>query len=116
MLPLAADEDLHGAVIRGLRRREPGLDLVTVHEAGLRRSPDPVILDWAARAGRILITQDANAMTGHAWDRVRSGLPMPGVLVRDKDLPIGRSIDEILLAPQCGSAEDFKDQVRFLPL
>lgn len=35
MLRLASDENLHGGIVRGLRRREPALDLVTVQEVGL---------------------------------------------------------------------------------
>jgi len=70
MLPLAADESLHGHIVRGLRRREPGIDLVSVEEAGLRGSTDPEVLEWAAKEKRVLIAQDKNTMIGFAWERV----------------------------------------------
>jgi hypothetical protein len=82
MLPLAADESLHGHIIQGLRRRLPGIDLVTVDETGLRSSPDPDILEWAASEGRILVAQDRETMIGFAWARVAAGLPMPGLIIR----------------------------------
>jgi hypothetical protein len=44
MLRLASDENLHGGIVRGLRRREPDLDLVTVQEVGLDQTPDDAIL------------------------------------------------------------------------
>ena len=116
MLPLAADEDVDGKIIRGLRRRLPDIDLVLVLEAGLRGSPDPVLLGWAAKEGRVFITQDENTLVGYAWDRVKAGLPMPGVIVRGKGVTIRRAIDDLLIIAGCGAAEDFKDQVRFLPL
>lgn len=116
MLPLATDEDVNGNIISGLRLRQPDIDLVTVQEAGLGGSPDPDVLEWAASQGRILVTQDENTMAGHAWDRVRAGKMMPGVLVRRQALPLGQSIDELQLIAVCGDAEDFRDQVRFLPL
>ena len=116
MLPLAADEDVHGNIIRGLRRRLPDIDLVLLLEAGMGGSPDPVALEWAAREGRVFITQDENTLVGYAWDRVRAGLPMPGVIVRGAGIPIRRAIDELVIVAACGAAEDFKDQVRFLPL
>jgi len=116
MLPLAADEDVHGALVRGLRRREPNVDLVSVREAGLGGSTDPAVLEWAATQGRVLITQDENTLIGYAWDRVRAKQPMPGVIVRGKGVTIRQAIDDLLLIAQCGIAEDFKDQVRFLPL
>jgi hypothetical protein len=56
MVPLAADESLHGHIIRGLRHREPNIDLVLVEEAGLGGTPDPQILEWAASEGRVLVT------------------------------------------------------------
>jgi hypothetical protein len=81
------------------------------------RTPDPVVLEWAATNGRIVITQDENTMVGYAWDRVKAGLPMPGVIVRSRhSVTIQQAIDDLLLVAQCGTAEDFKDQVKFLPL
>ncbi|HVS36675.1 MAG TPA: DUF5615 family PIN-like protein [Gemmataceae bacterium] len=116
MLPLAADEDVNGNIIRGLRRREPGIDLVRVRDVFPAGTPDPMVLEWAASNGRVLITQDENTMVGCAWDRVQAGLPMPGVIVRGKGVTIRQAIDELLLAACCGVADDFKDQVQFLPL
>jgi len=116
MLPLATDNDVHGAIIRGMRRRRADIDLVRVHDAGLMRAPDPDILEWAAREGRILITEDVNTMVGYAWDRVNAGLPMPGVIVRGKLVPIRQAIDDLLLVAFGGAADDFKHQVTYLPL
>jgi hypothetical protein len=116
MLPLAADEDVDGKIIRGLRRRMPDIDLVTVVEAGLMSSPDPVALEWAAKEGRVYITQDESTLIGYAWARVSAGQPMPGVIVRGKKVTIRLAIDELLVVAGCGDAEDFKDQVQFLPL
>jgi hypothetical protein len=116
MIPLAADESLHGHIIRGLRRREPSIDLVSVEEAGLRGNTDPDVLEWAAKEGRVLVAQDKNTMIGFAWDRVQAGLPMPGLIVRGKGVAILRAIDDLLLISCCGNTEDFKDQVTYLPL
>jgi hypothetical protein len=116
MLPLAADESLHGHIVRGLRRREPSIDLVSIEEAGLGGSTDPEVLEWAATEGRILVSQDENTMIGYAWDRVKAGQPMPGLIVRGKGVSIRRAIDDLLLATFCGDLEDFKDQVKHLPL
>jgi hypothetical protein len=52
MLRLAADADVHGDVIRGLRLLLPDLDLVRVQDASLGSAEGPVILEWAAREGR----------------------------------------------------------------
>lgn len=116
MLPLASDEDVHEDIIRGLRRREPALDIVRVVDVGLGHTADPRILEWAAGEGRILITGDLNSMVGFAWGRVQSGMPMPGVLALKENVGIGRVIDDILLVALCYTADEMKDQVLYIPL
>jgi hypothetical protein len=115
MLRLVSDEDVHDDIIRGLRRREPALDVVRVVDVGLEHTPDPIILAWAAGQGRILITGDLNTMVGFAWARVRSAQAMPGVLALLENVGVGRVIDDILLVALCSAAEDIKDQVLFIP-
>jgi hypothetical protein len=55
-------------------------------------------------------------MTNFAYERMRSGQPMPGVFVIRNKPPLGRMIDEILLVALCSSQEEWKDRVEFLPL
>lgn len=107
---------MHEDIIRGLRRREPALDIVRVVDIGLGHTPDPLILEWAAGEGRILITGDLNSMVGFAWDRVKSGQSMPGVLALKENVGIGRVIDDILLVALCHTADEMKDQVLYIPL
>jgi len=115
MLPLATDEDVHEDIIRGLRRREPDVDIVRVVDVGLGHTPDPLILEWTPGEGQVLVTGDVNSMVGFAWGRVHSGLPMPGVLALKENVGIGRVIDDILLVVQCYTADEFKGQVLYIP-
>jgi hypothetical protein len=116
MLRLVSDEDVHDDIIRGLRRREPNLDIVRVLNVGLAQRPDPAILSWAAEHGRILVTGDLNTMIGFAWNRVQSGQPMPGVMALVENAAIGRVIDDILLVAQLFTPEEINDQVVYIPL
>ncbi len=115
MLRVVSDEDVHDDIIRGLRRREPGLDIVRVQDVGLDRIPDPIILEWAANNERVLLTGDLNTMVGFAWGRVRSALPMPGVLALLENIGVGRVIDDILLVALCYAPEEITNQVIFIP-
>ena len=72
MLRLASDADVHGDILRGLRRRLPTLDLVRILDALPEKTSDPDVLAWAADQGRVLITNDRNTMVGFAWRRVAS--------------------------------------------
>ena len=116
MLRLAADADVHGDVIRGLRILLPELDLVRVQDAGLGSAADPSILECAAGEGRVHITADRNTMVGFAWDRVKRGLRMPGLLALKPKTGIGEAIDELALIAECFTPEECENFVRFVPL
>jgi hypothetical protein len=47
MLRLAADENFNNDIVRGLLRREPGLDIVRIQDVGLSGADDPTVLEWA---------------------------------------------------------------------
>jgi predicted nuclease of predicted toxin-antitoxin system len=97
-------------------QRQPELDIRTVEDAGLRGTPDPQILEWAARESRVLITHDKRTMKDFAYDRVRRGLSMPGVV----ELPMGRGfgpvLEDILLLALALDDSEIADRVVFLPL
>lgn len=116
MLPRAADEDFDNDIVRGLLRRQPGLNIVRVQDVGLSGADDPTVLDWAAREQRVLLTHDVSTMPRHVDDRVRAGLAMPGVIEVSHADAIGRVIDDVLLLAECGLPGELEGQVLFLPL
>jgi len=116
MLRLVSDEDVHDDIIRGVRRREPEIDIVRAFDVGLDHTPDPMILAWAADQERVLITGDLNTKVGFAWGRVQSGEPMPEVIALLENVGIGRVIDDILLVALCYEPDEINDQVLFIPL
>lgn len=115
MLRLAADENFNNVILRGLRRRSPQLDIVRVQDAGLTSADDPTVLRWAAIEQRVLLTHDVTTMTRHAYDLVRAREPMAGVLEVRRSVPVGQAIDEILLAAECSTPDEWRGQVRYLP-
>src|ERR1051326_3638670 len=116
MILLAADENFNNDVVRGVRRRNPAVDVVRIQDAGLSGADYPSILEWAAQTGRVLLTHDVSTMTRHAYDRVRDGKPMPGVFEVGRHVPIGLAIEEILILCECSREGEWEDQVRYLPL
>jgi hypothetical protein len=97
MLQLAADENLNNDIVRGLKRRDPLLDIVRIQDTGLSGATDPELLAWAAREGRVLLTHDVSTLTRFAYERVKAGLPMPGVIEVSRAVPMGSAIEDILL-------------------
>jgi len=117
MLRLASDADVHGDIVRGLRRRLPEIDLVRVQEALPEGTPDPDVLAWAAAENRILITNDRNTMVGFAYRRAAMGEPVPGLIATTNDQAIGSTLDDILLIAELMSEEEMRTQlVVYLPL
>ena len=62
------------------------------------------------------MTQDRNSVPGFAYDRVRASDSMPGVLVLDDRLPIGRAIDELEILGVCSQPDEWRDQVVYVPM
>ena len=110
------DEDIKSAIVEGVRRRLPNLDIVRVQDVGLRTFRDPRVLEFAANESRILITHDVSTMKGFAIVRIIAGNPMPGLIEFGQDFPIGRAIDEIVLVAECSNMSEWTNRIVRLPL
>src|SRR5262249_37582129 len=123
MLRLASDADVHGSVVLRLHEltqpTQPSARVASMEEAlqaaeeAYRNQDfvsidaifpegtvDSVILQWAASERRILLTNDRNTMIGRARQRVRDGLPMPGLIAMPPHHLIGKAIEDVLLIAQ----------------
>jgi hypothetical protein len=116
MLRFVADENFNNDIVRGMLRRAPDLNIVRVQDVELSGADDPTVLDWAARTGRILLTHDVKTITHYAYERVRAGLPMPGVFEVSRTVPISVTIDDLVLLAECSLDGEWDGQVRYLPL
>ena len=101
MLHLAADENFNNDIIRGLLRRKPDLDIVRIQDVGLSGADDPMVLEWVAQKGRILLTHDVSTITHYAYERVCAGKRMSGVFEVGRSVPISIAIEDILLLVEC---------------
>lgn len=116
MLLLAADENLDNDILRGLLRRQPKLNIVRVQDVGLAGASDPLVLEWAADEERILLTHDVSTITYYAYERVRGGRSMPGVVEISRLVPISVVIEDILLLAESSLEHEWDGQVIYLPL
>jgi hypothetical protein len=116
MLRLLFDENFDQRILRGLRLRVPQLDYVVVQHAGMSGFSDPVLLDWAASEGRIIITHDVNTITRYANERIKQALPMPGVIIVPDGLEIGHAIADLEIIIEGDMGVDLANQIQFLPL
>lgn len=109
-----ADENFDNNIVRGLLRKQPTLDIITVQEVELRATDDRIILEWAAQTGRVLLTHDLRTMLKYGYDRLAAGLPMAGILGVSASAPISRVIEDILLLAEV--EDECAGQIRYVPL
>jgi predicted nuclease of predicted toxin-antitoxin system len=111
-----ADENFNGKLLTGLRTALPEMDVLRVQDTAMLASPDPELLAWAAEQDRILLTHDVQTLAGYAYARVQEGLPMAGVIEVRVSESIGTLIEELLLMIEASTAEEFENQVRYIPI
>jgi predicted nuclease of predicted toxin-antitoxin system len=116
MIRLAADENLNHDILRGLLRRDPQIDFITVQEAGLSGAEDSAVLSWAAETDRVLLTHDVQTLVSIAISRVATGQAMPGVIAIPLTLPVRLAIDDLVLLAGASFAGEWEKQILFLPL
>jgi predicted nuclease of predicted toxin-antitoxin system len=110
-----ADENLRRAIVLGLRRREPAASFGQAHEAGLAGKDDLAVLRIAAEQNRILVSHDLRTMPDHFRHFIERQ-PSPGVILIPQKLPLSSAIEELLTIWLASEAEEWINQIRFLPL
>ena len=116
MIEFLVDQNFNEDIVDGLTRRDATIEFLHVRDLGLAAAPDPVILEWAAEHGLVLLTHDRKTIPPFAYARVAAGLSMAGVFLVSGDMPIGQAIHELLIAAHCLTPEDCKDVVKYFPM
>lgn len=109
-----ADADLRQAIVTGVKRRQPNLDIQSANEAGLEGIKDPEVLAIAARQGRVLITHDRKTMPTEFGQFV-AAQNSSGVLIMSQNLPISEAIDAVILVWEASTAEEWINQIMTFP-
>ena len=113
---LLADENFNHHIVRALRRRRPGIDLITVQDARIGAISDPDLLEWAAARERVVLSHDVQTLVGFAQDRVANRLPMPGVIIVREAFSVGRAVEDLLVVIECSLEGEIEGHVRYIPL
>ena len=111
-----ADADLNKAIVSGVVRREPSLDFLTEHSAGLRRMTDPEVLALAAEQQRVVVSHDVGTMPAHFRVFRTAGKRSAGVFLIPQSLDVGTAIDELMLIWLASEASEWENRLEWLPL
>jgi hypothetical protein len=87
----------------------------SAQDAQISGEDDTVVLDWATRNDRAVLTHDVCTMIPAMRELLRTSRGAPIVFVPDS-LPDGLAIEEILLLDECSVADDWEAGVVYLPL
>ncbi len=115
MIRFAADENLHGAIVTGLKRRIERIDLVRIQDK-IPMAKDSEVLAWCYEEQRLLITHDVTTLRADAYARIEQGSSIAGVLLIPTQIPISVVLNELETIALCSQQEDWLDTVAFLPL
>ncbi len=116
MIRFLTDENFNGKIVRGLRARNQLIDVLHWLDIGAEGEEDPVIMEWAAQQGRMVLTHDFDTMIGFAYERVEHGLAMPGVVAIPSETPFRPIIDDLQLIAEASHENEYAGQVIYLPL
>ena len=117
MVRWLADENFNNNILRGVHRRLPEVDIIRAQDiSGLAGAGDEVVLEWAAREGRLLLTHDVSTLTRYPYDRVKAGKGLPGVFEVSRQVPLGAAIEDIVLLTEYSLEGEWEGQVLYLPL
>ena len=102
------DEHIPVSIAAGLRRR--GIDVTTSAESGLLGVDDAAQLSFAASAGRVLVTQDADFLRLHAEGVAHSGI----AYCQQGSVRIGEMLRHLVFIYDLLSPEEMAGKIEFL--
>ena len=112
------DENVDPILRSTLLRNQPNL---TVWQVGMLGSPtlgtrDPEILIWCEENGFILVTNNRKSMPVHLQDHLAEGRNVTGIFTLNATMTVGETVDELILIASATFAEDYQNQIIYLPI
>lgn len=112
------DENLTHTVRDQLLRREPEMVVLRVGDETTPPlgTPDPEILAWLEKHGYLLVSRNRCTMPAHLQAHLEKGRHVPGILLLRRGVTMGQVIEELLLIWHASEAQEYRDQIKYLPL
>lgn len=113
-LRFQADADLNEDIVKGVLRREPGIDFQTAASAGLRGLSDLEVLTLAAEEGRILVSHDRKTMP-QTFGKFIQSTTSPGLFLISQKTDLLIVIEYVLLAWLASDHEEWINRMVAIP-
>ena len=116
MIKLLTDQNFNGRILRGLVAQIPDLDVVRTEDIGLKQFKDFDLLSWAAEHDRVILTHDERTFYSYVSEKMMNGEKMTGVIVVPDQTPIGKAIDDLVVAIECKFDDEWENNVTRIPI
>ena len=93
MPSILTDQNFNEAIVRGLRRRLPGVPVASVRQFGYEQAPDEDVLALAAVRGDILLTHDAKTIQPLFYRQLADARAVPFTIVVPERADIGEAVE-----------------------
>ena len=112
------DENVDDSLRQGLHARYPD---IVAWRVGIPTAPpvgtlDPDILRWCEAHDFSLVTNNRDSMPDHLGDHLAAGRHTPGIFTLNPHLSIGETVEELALIWGASEADEYADQINYLPL
>ena len=111
-----ADENFNNDILRGVWRRIADASFTRVQDTEIAGADDLRVLEYAAEQDYIVLTHDVNTMRGYFYDRVIAKLPVPGLFLVHKQIPVGRVVDALELIILASDESEWLGKATYIPL
>ena len=112
------DENISPQYRTQLLYHEPSLTVLAVGDEGTpaKGTSDPEILVWCEQHQFSLITNNRESMPQHLTDHLSAGHHVPGIFTINLEVPMREIIDQLLLIAGASDADEYIDQITYIPL
>lgn len=112
------DENLGARLRKALLQVAPDITAWCVGDVGAPAlgTKDPEILTWCESHDFLLVTNNRRSMPVHLRDHLAAGHHIPGILVFRREMRIPDVIAELVLIWEASLPNEYRDQIRYLPL
>lgn len=77
---------------------------------------DPEILVWCEENEFLLVTNNRKSMPAHLQDHLEHGRHATGIFILNAEMSVGETVEELILIASASSAEEYQDQIIYLPI
>jgi hypothetical protein len=112
------DENVDPRLLKALRRRAPEMVVWPIGAPGTPalQTLDPEILIWCETHGFSLVTNNRTSMPVHLQDHLAAARHVPGIFILNPNMPMGQTVDELVLIWGASEPDEYYDLLHHLPL